>query len=125
MVISMEKNQLRKSKHELINRILNLIKKFEKFEVCHNQILILGSLDYFRLALKRENLENKEKYELLLTIKDYVNFIAGYEYHENFSKMDLSQIDRKFDELQDYISDLGVLPRLYDEDVDLNVFLEQ
>ena len=59
--------------HELLNHNLNISKEivldkldglidiFKSFEVCSNQTLILGSLDYFRIALNRENLPVPEK----------------------------------------------------------------
>jgi uncharacterized protein YwgA len=117
------------SKEIVFDKLDGLISIFENYEVCSNQMLFLGSLDYFRLALKRENLDKQRKDELLKVIFDYGEYIENYYFTnqmraDNFPYYDLTPIEEKFDSLQDYISDLGILPRLYDEDVDLNIFLE-
>lgn len=127
--------------HELLNHNLNISKEivldkldglidiFKSFEVCSNQTLILGSLDYFRIALNRENLPVPEKNELLKTVYDYGEYIenyyfTNYDMSDDFSSCELSEINEKFDDLQDYISDLNILPRLYDENVDLDIFCD-
>lgn len=117
------------SKEIVMDKLDGLTAIFENFEGCSNQILLLGSIDYFRIALKREQLKNPEKYELLESIYDYGEFLekfyfTNYNMVDNFSYFDLTTIDKRFDKLQDYISDLKILPRLYDEDVDLNIFCE-
>lgn len=117
------------SKEIVLDKLDGLISIFENYEVCSNQMLFLGSLDYFRLALKRENLDKQQKEELLKTAFDYGEYIENYYFTnpmiaDNFPYYDLTPIEKEFDNLQDYISDLGILPRLYDEDVDLNIFLE-
>ena len=93
------------NKKIVLDKLDGLISIFENYEVCSNQILILGSLDYFRLALKRENLKKQQKDELLKVI---------FEYGEHIEN----------DRLQHYIEDFGILPRIYDENVDLSIFLE-
>lgn len=117
------------SKEIVFDKLEGLISIFENYEVCSNQMLFLGSLDYFRLALQRENLDKQQKEELLKVVFDYGEYIENYYFtnqmHEdNFPYYDMTPIEEEFDSLQDYISHLGVLPRLYDEDVDLNIFLE-
>ena len=92
------------NKKIVLDKLDGLISIFENYEVCSNQILILGSLDYFRLALKRENLKKQQKDELLKVI---------FEYGEHIENR-----------LQHYIEDFGILPRIYDENVDLSIFLE-
>lgn len=117
------------SKEIVLDKLDGLIDIFNNFEVCSNQTLVLGSLDYFRIALKRENLEKSQKEELLTTVYDYGEYVEHYYFTnytlgDDFSYCDLTPLNEKFDKLQDYISDLKILPRLYDEDVDLNIFNE-
>ena len=113
----------------IINKLNDLIEIFEDFEVCSNQTLLLGSLDYFRLALNREKLKKNDKKELFKVINEYLEYIENYFFTyyslaDNLIDLDLSEIDEKFDSLQNYVSDLEILPRLYDEDVDLSIFCQ-
>ena len=117
------------NKKIVLDKLDGLISIFENYEVCSNQILILGSLDYFRLALKRENLKKQQKDELLKVIFEYGEHIENFYFTmrihpEHFSYYDLTPVEEEFDRLQHYIEDLGILPRLYDENVDLSIFLE-
>lgn len=113
-----------------MDKLDGLMSIFKNFEVCSNQTIIMGSIDYFKIALKRENLNEPKKTELMNVIYDYGEFIENF-YFENyymsddFSNFDLTSVNDRFDKLQDYISDLKILPRLYDEDVDLKIFLDQ
>lgn len=115
------------NKEIVIDKLDGLISVFETFENCSNRTLLLGSLDYFRIALKKEDLGKNKKNELLKTVYDYGEYVENYYFinytlADNFSYCDLRPINERFDKLQYYISDLGILPRLYDPDVDLNIF---
>ena len=66
------------NKKIVLDKLDGLISIFENYEVCSNQILILGSLDYFRLALKRENLKKQQKDELLKVIFEYGEHIENF-----------------------------------------------
>lgn len=50
----------------VLDKLNGLIEIFETFESSSNRTLLLGSLDYFRLALKREKLNEDEE-------KNYLN----------------------------------------------------
>ena len=125
---------LTEQKNDINKKIVNdkldsIMSIFENFEECSNRTIILGSIDYFKIALKRENLKEPEKTELLNVIYDYGEFIKNFYFNNyklgaNFSNFDLTSINSKFDKLQDYISDLKILPRLYDDNIDLNIFLD-
>ena len=117
------------SKKIVLDKLDGLISIFENYESCSNQMLFLGSLDYFRLALKRENLKKQQKNELMKTVFEYGEYIENFYFTkrmvpENFSYYDLTPVEEEFDKLQHYIEDLGILPRLNDENVDLSIFLE-
>jgi uncharacterized protein YwgA len=107
------------SKQTVLDKLDGLMGIFENYEVCSNQMLFLGSIDYFRLALERENLEGPQREELMNAAFDYAEHIENYYFtsqmiSENFPYYDLTPIEEEFDILQDDISDMGVLPRLYD-----------
>ena len=120
-------NEIKINKAIVLDKLNGLIEIFETFESSSNRTLLLGSLDYFRLALKREKLNEDEEKKLFELVYEYAEYIETY-YFTNYSladeliDSDLRDIDEKFDELQTYISELNILPRLYDEDVDLSVF---
>ncbi len=123
------KQKIEPDKKIVMDKLDGLMSIFKNFEVCSNQTIIMGSIDYFKIALKRENLNEPKKTELMNVIYDYGEFIENF-YFENyymsddFSNFDLTSVNDRFDKLQDYISDLKILPRLYDEDVDLKIFLD-
>lgn len=117
------------TKEIALDKLDGLISIFENYEVCSNQMLFLGTLDYFRLALKRETLKKQEKNELLKTVFEYGEYIENFYFTqnmlpENFPYYDLTPVNEEFDRLQHHIESLGILPRLNDENVDLSVFLE-
>lgn len=117
------------TKEIVLDKLNGLIGIFEKYDVCSNQMLFLGSLDYFRLALEREKLNPQQQNELLNVVFDYAEYVENYYFTnhmfpENFPYYDLTPIEEDFNQLQYYISDLSILPRLNDENVDLSIFLE-
>lgn len=125
----LSQSKIKLEKEIVIDKLDGLISVFKSFEICSNQFLLLGSLDYLRLALKREKLQTQKKNELLKTVYDYGEYIENfyfnnYSFKDNFPYFDLTEIDERFIALQDYISNLGILPHLYDENVDLRIFCE-
>lgn len=117
------------SKKIVLDKLDGLISIFENYEVCSNQMLFLGSLDYFRLALKRENIKKQQKNELLKVVFEYGEYIENFYFTkcmlpENFQYYDLTPVEEEFNRLQYYIEDLGILPRLYAENTDLRIFLQ-
>lgn len=111
----------------VLDKIKGLQDIFENFEECSNKTLILGSLDYLKIALKKEKLNINEKTRFLCAIYNYLDeiehyYFINYRLSKSFSNYDLSMIDESFIKLQYIISGLNVIPRLYDEDIDLNVF---
>lgn len=59
-------NEIKINKAIVLDKLNGLIEIFETFESSSNRTLLLGSLDYFRLALKREKLNEDEE-------KNYLN----------------------------------------------------
>lgn len=116
------------NKDILTDKINGLKSIFEHFEICYNQTLILGSLEYLKMALRKENLNKNEKAKLINAIWEYAEYIEEYYFKssklsDDFAYHDLNHLNDRFDSLQDYISkDLKIIPKLYDEDVDLTYF---
>lgn len=119
---------LQNVKNNLNNKIIKNITLFENFEINYNRVFILGSLDYLRIVLREEKLNNYMKNDLFNFISQYVQDIEKIysscnEDNDVFENMNLSDLEELFDRLQNYIShDLEVLPRLDDDDFDESLF---
>ena len=115
-------------KTNLNSKILDNMKLFEHFDVNYNRVFILGSLDYLRIVLREEKLNNYLKDDLFNEINRYVQDIEkiyslSNEDNEVFENMSLNDLIVHFDKLQNYISqDLDVLPRLDDDNFDDSLF---
>ncbi len=115
-------------KNNLNKKIIKNIRLFENFEINYNQVFILGSLDYLRIVLREEELNNYMKNDLFNLILQYIQdvekiYSSCNEDNDVFENMNLSSLEEFFDRLQNYIShDLEVLPRLDDDDFDESLF---
>ena len=119
---------LKDVKNNLNNKIIKNITLFENFEINYNRVFILGSLDYLRIVLREEDLNNYMKNDLFNLILQYIQdvekiYSSCNEDNDVFENMNLSSLEEFFDRLQNYIShDLEVLPRLDDDDFDESLF---
>ena len=119
---------LKDVKNNLNNKIIKNINLFENFEINYNKVFILGSLDYLRIVLREEKLNNYMKNDLFNLISQYIQdvekiYSSCNEDNDVFENMNLSDLEEFFDRLQNYIShDLEVLPRLDDDDFDESLF---
>ena len=119
---------LKDVKNNLNNKIIKNINLFENFEINYNRVFILGSLDYLRIVLREEKLNNYMKNDLFNLISQYIQdvekiYSSCNEDNNVFENMNLSNLEEFFDRLQNYIShDLEVLPRLDDDDFDESLF---
>ena len=126
--VNLPKFVLDNDKSNLNNRILDNMRLFEYFGVNYNRVFILGSLDYLRIVLREENLNEYLKNDLFEAIAKYVHDIEKIYSLCNgddvvFENMNLNNLIRHFDRLQNYISqDLNILPRLDDDDFDDSLF---
>ena len=121
-------NALNDFKNNLKGKIIKNIRLFENFEINYNRIFILGSLDYLRIVLREEELNNFMKNDLFNLISKYLADVENIYSHCNedndvFNNMNLKNLEEFFDRIQNYISrDLNVLPRLDDDDFDESLF---
>ena len=119
---------LQNVKNNLNNKMIKNITLFENFEINYNRVFILGSLDYLRIVLREEKLNNYMKNDLFNLISQYIQdvekiYSSCNEDNDVFENMNLSSLEEFFDRLQNYIShDLEVLPRLDDDDFDESLF---
>ena len=119
---------LKDVKNNLNKKIIENITLFENFEINYNRVFILGSLDYLRIVLREEKLNNYMKNDLFNLISQYVQDVEKIYSSCNgdnnvFENMNLSSLEEFFDRLQDYISnDLDVVKRLDDDDFDESLF---
>ena len=108
----------------VVDKAKGLMDIFENFTISSNRLFILGSLDYFRIVLDKEKLDNKSKKELLKRFYEYsekieINYFKNYYKSDNFAYLDLSNLKKDFDNLEEYVSDeLKILPK-FDENSDV------
>lgn len=118
IVNSMEKEVLRKIK--------DLTRHYENFEVSSNRIIVLGSMDYMRIALRESDLNLKDKFNLLMFIKRYLTLIDDLSMKitsdDDFTYSDLSDLEEIFDQFQNYVSEEHhIIKRIDDDEFDENL----
>ena len=111
-------------KNNLNKKIISKIKLFENLKISYNRIFILGSLDYLRIVLREEKLNNPMKNNLFNQISEYIQDIEKIcsicnGNNNIFENMNLSILEESFNRIQDHISqDFNILPRLDDDEFD-------
>ena len=117
-------NDLVKIKENLIERMEFYINYFEYFGECNNGILVAGSVDYLRIALWEEDLNDEMKSDLMDLTRKFLDQIETIysmcdDNGELFANLNLDFIEILFDRFQDYISkDLCIIPRIDDDEFD-------
>lgn len=97
---------------------------FENFTISSNRLFILDSLDYFRIVFDKEKLDNESKKELLKRFYEYsekieINYFKNYYKTDDFVYLDLGNLKKDFNNLEEYVSDeLKILPK-FDENSDV------
>ena len=117
-------------KKQLLAEIELLLNEFSYFESNGNSLFVRGSLDYFQLVLKRENLDDIQKVNLLILINGYLKKIVllrelTRENPELLEHLCLNDLKEDFELAQMACVDYKVLPALFDEDIDLSAFVEE
>ena len=101
----------------LRKRIDELMRSLDGFPTCYNQSLLMGSLAYSGRALRRNDRERVESIEAIRRYVDYVEpLISPFrtEVPSGWAKLDLGLCSDRFENLQDSLSALGIVPRLAD-----------
>jgi hypothetical protein len=107
---------------EINNKIGELSEYFESFEGSRNKIIVLGSIDYMRIALREANLTMDDEYELIMFIRRYlsaVEEISTQNSPDEFRELDLDYLEEFFDQFQKYVSEeLKIIKKIDDDDFD-------
>ncbi|WP_048190512.1 hypothetical protein [Methanobacterium sp. SMA-27] len=123
-----ENNKLKK---QILLDIKDLLSIFKSLESTSNSMFIRGSLDYCSLVLKNENLTDPIKKDMLLSyISSYNNFVLKLneltiDEPNILEHLNLEEANEKFNYIQEICSkELNIFPRLDDDSVDLELFLD-
>lgn len=123
----LENNQLKK---QILMDIDDLISIFRGRESSHNSMFIRGSLDYCSMLLKKEDLKDTIKKDMLLSyISSYNHYIMELNEltvkNDILDHLNLEDAVERFDHIQEIGSkELSIMPRLDDESADLELFLD-
>ncbi len=114
-------------KKQVNTKIKELTKDFEKFKPFTNQIIVTGTMDYMRIALRESDLNLKSSYELILFIERYLTIIEQLfnqiVSEEEFIYMDLDYLEEIFNQFQDFVSkEHNIIKRIDDEEFDETLF---
>lgn len=117
-------------KKQLLSEIDLLLNEFSQFESNGNSLFIRGSIDYCLLVLKRENLDEIQKNNLLAIINGYLKKIMTLrELTRGNQKVlgyfCLNDIKEDFELAQKACVEYNVLPALFDDDIDLSALIEE
>lgn len=99
-----------------------LTRCYEKYESSRNQTIVLGSIDYMRIALRESNLNLDDKYNLLIFIKRYYEIIREIKDNitpNDFMNLNLDDLEELFDQFQEFASEeLKIIKRIDDDEFD-------
>ena len=103
-------------------KINDLTERFMEFEPSTNRIIVTGSMDYMRIALRESDLDCENEFELLQLISRYLKIIEELSHEvesdEEFTYMDLDDLEKLFDQFQDFVSENHIIKRMNDDDFD-------
>ncbi|MEN4017862.1 MAG: hypothetical protein PQ975_07475 [Methanobacterium sp.] len=123
-----ENNQLKK---QMLIDIADLLSIFRKYESSDNSLFLRGSLDYCSVLLKKENIKDKVKKDIFISsVSSYIKEIIELNdlilnKPEFLSYLNLKDHKEKFDFIQDLCSEkFQILPRLDDDNIDLELFFD-
>ncbi len=118
-------------KQQIMREISLLLHDFSGVESNGNILFLLGSLDYCMLVLKRENLKDTHQKDNLITlINGYVKKVMLLRelIGDNMGLVGaicLNDLKEDFELVQKASEEYKVLPALYEEGIDLSVFIEE
>ena len=117
-------------KNQIKSEINILLHDFSGIESNANTLFLLGSLDYCMLVLKRENLmDSSQKDNLITLISGYVKKVMLLrelmgDNPELVGEVCLNDLKEDFELIQEASEEYKVLPALYEEGIDLSVFVD-
>ena len=117
-------------KNQIKSEINLLLHDFSSMESNANTLFLLGSLDYCMLVLKREKLvDSFQKDNLITLISGYVKKVMLLrelmgDNPELVGEVCLNDLKEDFELIQEASEEYKVLPALYEEGIDLSVFVD-
>jgi uncharacterized protein YwgA len=120
-------DEINNLKNQINIRIKKLTDDFEKFEPYTNQIMVTGTMDYMRIALRESDLNLNDTYDLIMFIDRYLDIIEQLfnqiTSEEEFIYMDLGHLEEIFNQFQDFVSEEHpIIKRIDDNDFDEKLF---
>jgi len=116
------KSEIISLSNEINNDISQLTEHFEAFEGSRNKIIVLGSVDYMRIALREANLNMVDEYDLMIFVQRYlvaIEQISTKYSPDEFIELDLKYLEEFFDQFQKYVSEeLKIIKKIDDDDFD-------
>ncbi len=118
-------------KQQIMSEISLLLHDFSSVESNGNTLFLLGSLDYCMLVLKRENLMDiLQKDNLIVLINGYVKKVMLLreligDNMELVGAICLNDYKEDFELVQKASEEYKILPALYEDGIDLSVFVEE
>lgn len=120
------KKDVENLEYAVINDMNYLDEYFERYETSNNQIIVQGTIDYMRIALRESNLNLNEKYKLLMFINRYLTIIKRISIEitpDEFIDLNLDNLEEIFDQFQEYVSEeLKIIKKIDDDDFDETLF---
>lgn len=120
-----------KLKLQIYSYIKDLMDYLENEDVNRNSAFLLGSLDYCLIALEQEDLDDPVKKDNLFAqiqsystkIEEIIDLISNKP--DILIYLDIKECQERFEYLQDIVSnELNVIPRLDDENFDIEFLLD-
>lgn len=94
--------------NQVTQKIQELSEYFEKFEPSTNRIILLGSMDYMRIAIRESDLGLKDTFDLLILIKRYLSIIEEMSKeiisNDVLTYLDLDDLEELFNQFQEFAS---------------------
>lgn len=120
-------DEINNLKNQINIRIKKLTDDFEKFEPYTNQIMVTGTMDYMRIALRESDLNLNDTYDLIMFIDRYLDIIEQLfnqiTSEKEFIYMDLGHLEEIFNQFQDFVSEEHhIIKRIDDNDFDEKLF---
>ncbi|MBQ8018275.1 MAG: hypothetical protein IJ258_09265 [Methanobrevibacter sp.] len=120
--ISLTNDEVKSLENDVLNKIDEFTDYFDRYEGSRNKIIVLGSIDYMRIAVRESNLNLYDKFELLTFIGNYLRIIEKISIEINSDELidvNLDYLEELFDQFQDYVSgELKIIKRIDDDDFD-------
>lgn len=111
-------NKLELQKNKLNKDLVELIDITESNEMSRNRVILSGSLEYMRVVLRIENLENIAKKDLLDFIRVYLTAVEEIinKNDGHLEDKNIEMPEKLFNQFENYVSkELDIIPKMDEE----------